>query len=247
MTSTLSSLAGCGEISPTRQSTLQATSKRIFGREAANTTLIPPLHHHLRSLVAMAKAPKRASKRVSTKQRVKVDKKIKEAHRKQRRDAKKNPTWKSKKKADPGIPNSFPFKEQLLDEMHMRREREEQRKVDEREKRLAAKRGKKAGEDEESDEEEEDEVNAEVEVGSEEGSPVRSGPLHAPLYAGSLETLLDDDEVKNVVLALDARDPSAWRCPPVEKLAELKGKQVHLAITRAGEYDSKSLIAKHRC
>lgn len=69
----------------------------------------------------MVRIRKRTSKRQSTKQRVKVAKKVREHHRKSRRDAKNDPTWKSKKKQDPGIPNSFPYKEQLLDEIEKRR------------------------------------------------------------------------------------------------------------------------------
>lgn len=69
----------------------------------------------------MPRIRKRTSKRQSTKQRVKVTKKIREHHRKSRREAKRDPTWRSKKRQDPGIPNSFPYKEQLLDEIEQRR------------------------------------------------------------------------------------------------------------------------------
>ncbi|TPX65462.1 hypothetical protein SpCBS45565_g05124 [Spizellomyces sp. 'palustris'] len=58
--------------------------------------------------------PKKAkSKRVSAAMRYKVEKKVAEHHRKQRREAKKNPQPKRLKK-DPGIPNLFPFKDKLL-------------------------------------------------------------------------------------------------------------------------------------
>lgn len=62
-----------------------------------------------------------ASKRVSTKQKAKISKKVKEHTRKSKRTAKKDPTWKSKKKVDPGIPNSYPYKEQLLNEIEQKR------------------------------------------------------------------------------------------------------------------------------
>ena len=54
----------------------------------------------------------RKSKRQPLKDKHKIEKKIREHHRKQRRDAKRNPH--KYKKKDPGIPNSWPFKEQLL-------------------------------------------------------------------------------------------------------------------------------------
>lgn len=62
-----------------------------------------------------------ASKRVSTKQKAKISKKVKEHTRKSKRTAKKDSTWKSKKKVDPGIPNSYPYKEQLLNEIEQKR------------------------------------------------------------------------------------------------------------------------------
>jgi nuclear GTP-binding protein len=71
----------------------------------------------------MVKPPNRASKRTSTKQREKIKKKVSEHHRKARRAAKKDVTWKSKKRVDPGIPNSYPFKEQLLQEIEEKRNR----------------------------------------------------------------------------------------------------------------------------
>lgn len=60
--------------------------------------------------------PKKSkSKRVSCSQRYKVQKKVNEHHRKQRREAKRNPlSAKTKLKKDPGVPNLFPLKEKLL-------------------------------------------------------------------------------------------------------------------------------------
>lgn len=62
-----------------------------------------------------------ASKRVGTKQRTKIQKKVRDHVRKSKKQAKKDPTWKSKKKVDPGIPNSYPYKEQLLNEIEQKR------------------------------------------------------------------------------------------------------------------------------
>lgn len=196
----------------------------------------------------MVRVPKRASKRQSTKQRVKVQKKVREHHRKQRRDAKKNPEWRSKKKADPGIPNSFPFKEQLLDEIHMKREREEQRRIEERERKIAERKGKKSliGDDAEDDEEEEDDSDdgdEEQEVEDEASGPSSRRPIAAAQYSNSLDDLLSDAEISDVVFCLDARDPSAWRLPQVEASAKAKGKRVHLAVTRADLVPLESLAS----
>lgn len=73
------------------------------------------------------KAKKPTSKRQSTKLREGIKKKVAAHDRKQRKLAKKDPTWKSKIPKDPGIPNSFPYKGKVLEEMEeaKRQEREE--------------------------------------------------------------------------------------------------------------------------
>merc|ERR1711939_1008927 len=57
------------------------------------------------------------SKRTPVRLRHKIEKASAAKQRKQRKEAKKNPQWKSRLKKDPGIPNLFPFKEKLLEEI----------------------------------------------------------------------------------------------------------------------------------
>jgi nuclear GTP-binding protein len=83
------------------------------------------------SLISLAKLTsiERISKRVNSRQRNRIQKKISDHHRKARKLAKKNPQWKSKKPKDLGVPNDFPFKEQVLAEREeARRKREEERR-----------------------------------------------------------------------------------------------------------------------
>lgn len=54
---------------------------------------------------------------MSTAHRAKIKHKARETKKKRKKEAKKNPHLKKKKKKDPGIPNSFPFKEQILAEV----------------------------------------------------------------------------------------------------------------------------------
>ncbi|MBN69700.1 MAG: hypothetical protein CME32_10545 [Gimesia sp.] len=61
------------------------------------------------------KKPK--SKRGTTRLRNKIQKASAAKQRKERKQAKKNPEWRSKLKKDPGIPNLFPYKEKLLQEI----------------------------------------------------------------------------------------------------------------------------------
>ena len=57
---------------------------------------------------------KAKSKRISTKTRVKVEKKVKEHAKKLKREKKKNPMKFKKSKKDPGVPADCPFKDKSL-------------------------------------------------------------------------------------------------------------------------------------
>lgn len=73
------------------------------------------------------------SKRVPVRLRHKIEKASASKQRKQRREAKKNPQWKSKLKKDPGIPNLFPYKAKVLaeiEESKRQKEEEAQRRRD---------------------------------------------------------------------------------------------------------------------
>ncbi|KAI8963336.1 P-loop containing nucleoside triphosphate hydrolase protein [Daldinia sp. FL1419] len=75
--------------------------------------------------------PKKAkSKRTPVRLRHKIEKASAAKQRKARKEAKKNPQWKSKLKKDPGIPNLFPYKEKILHEIEegRRRKQEEQQR-----------------------------------------------------------------------------------------------------------------------
>jgi nuclear GTP-binding protein len=73
----------------------------------------------------------RGSKRQSLKDKHKIAKKIREHHRKVRKDKRLNPQ--KYKKRDPGIPNSWPFKAQLLMQQQQAREDEKERMIAQRE------------------------------------------------------------------------------------------------------------------
>lgn len=65
---------------------------------------------------------KSKSKRISLRQKHKVLRKVKEHHRKKRKEAKKEGrNHKKKVDKDPGIPNEWPFKEQELKALETRR------------------------------------------------------------------------------------------------------------------------------
>ncbi|GAB7343153.1 hypothetical protein MBLNU457_1228t1 [Dothideomycetes sp. NU457] len=72
------------------------------------------------------KVGKPQSKRVSSRLRHKIQKKSNEKQRKDRKKEKNNPEWRSKLKKDPGIPNLFPFKNKILEEIEESKRQKEQ-------------------------------------------------------------------------------------------------------------------------
>ncbi|KAH8113291.1 GNL3L/Grn1 putative GTPase-domain-containing protein [Phellopilus nigrolimitatus] len=88
---------------------------------------------------------KKTSKRGTTHQRVKIKHKVAESRKKSKKEAKKNTQWKSKHKKDPGIPNNFPYKDQILAEVADQRRQDEEERQRRKELRKAEKAAAKAG------------------------------------------------------------------------------------------------------
>lgn len=88
------------------------------------------------------------SKRVSVRLRHKIEKASSAKQRKERKNGKKNPEWKSRVKKDPGIPNLFPYKDKILAEIEEARIRKQEEAV---KRRAELKALKKSGEDVDKD------------------------------------------------------------------------------------------------
>ena len=73
---------------------------------------------------------KKKSKRITIHLKNKIRKKVAEAHKKARKAARLNPKKQSRK--DPGVPNMFPFKEELLTQIENHKARLEQEKEEEK-------------------------------------------------------------------------------------------------------------------
>lgn len=71
---------------------------------------------------------KPTSKRSTTRMREGIKKKAAAQNRKNRKTAKKDVTWRSRHKKDPGIPASFPYKEQIINELEETRLAEKERR-----------------------------------------------------------------------------------------------------------------------
>ncbi|KAK2548040.1 Guanine nucleotide-binding protein-like 3-like protein [Acropora cervicornis] len=175
--------------------------------------------------------PKKQSKRMTCRKKYKIAKKVREHHRKQRKEAKRNGKSKRLKK-DPGIPNLCPFKEELLKQAEEKKRRLEEAKERRKENRLmevnkkrnletlqkdAEKRGKEFERKEASKE------NFQSDVCSGERSE-RS--LKA--YYKEFKKVVDAADV--VLEVLDARDPLGCRCPQVEQSVLSSGVSKKLVL-----------------
>ncbi|KAI5962094.1 NUG1 [Candida pseudojiufengensis] len=102
---------------------------------------------------------KPTSKRVTTRMREGIKKKAAAKRRKDKKLAKKDVTWKSRHRKDPGIPSSFPYKDQIITELEENRRVDKERKEElklqrQREKEEALARGEEVDDDIEEDDEE---------------------------------------------------------------------------------------------
>lgn len=193
------------------------------------------------------------SKRANLHQRARIKDKARETRKKRKRDAKKNPQWKSstsrillhnlgsaevfsfdpEKAKDPGIPANFPYKDQILAEIAEQRrqaaEAKEKRKEEKQAARIAA---------------------AEVDG---ETQPT-AGPSTATIKNGVIQPAVSDDEDAPILLnpeyphfqaifeksdvilhVLDARDPLPFRSSQIESLVDNKPEQrLVFVLNKAG-------------
>ncbi|TIB81157.1 hypothetical protein E3Q22_01388 [Wallemia mellicola] len=158
---------------------------------------------------------KKTSKRTGLFERAKIKQKAKETRRKRSRDERRDPTWKNKKKkkADPGIPNSLPFKEEVLAEIE-----ENRRRV--LEAREAAKAAKEAGEDVDLSGSDDNEDVSDEEDAEDGDIPAL---VDASIATDAPENFGASVEAADVILeVLDARDPQGFRIDAIEKLQKKK-------------------------
>lgn len=155
-------------------------------------------------------AKKAKSKRQTARQKYKIIKNVAEKHRKLRKDAKNKPHKKAKK--DPGIPNNYPFKEEVL----MQAQEIKQKNIDEKlQKKL-------------------DKLNAptvdDILMNDEAMTPSKKtvqkrGYLH-------FKAVIEESDV--VFLAVDCRDPLNSLAIQAQELIMKEKKRVILALTMIG-------------
>nr|XP_025842386.1 guanine nucleotide-binding protein-like 3 [Vulpes vulpes] len=165
---------------------------------------------------------KKASKRMTCHKKYKIQKKVREHHRKLRKEAKKQGRKKPRK--DPGVPNSAPFKEALLREAELRKQRleelKEQQKLDrqkeqEKKRKLETNPGVKPSKLEPV-KEESGQCKAKDKPKSGKQNPKK-------LYCQELKKVIEASDV--VLEVLDARDPLGCRCPQAEEAIVQSGQK----------------------
>uniref|UniRef100_A0A0F7Z7K0 Guanine nucleotide-binding protein-like 3 n=1 Tax=Crotalus adamanteus TaxID=8729 RepID=A0A0F7Z7K0_CROAD len=152
---------------------------------------------------------KKASKRMTCHKRYKIQKKVREHNKKLRKEAKKHKHKKPKK--DPGVPNTAPFKEEILREAEHRKQQREELKQKQKlahqkefEKKRNQQANKKDAGDEKSTTKQKMKSNQQVQKNSKKS------------FCGELKKVIEASEV--ILEILDARDPLGCRCPQVEQL-----------------------------
>jgi len=195
---------------------------------------------------------KKQSKRVCTKLRVKVEKKVKEHARKLKREKKKNPGKFVRSKKDPGVPNNCPFKETVLAEaqeaVEKRTAEKEKRRQELKEMRKTGKNKKLSGlrgltlESLASGAERRGKAFAGAQgvigAATDQGCTDRS----AKAYYREFRKVINNADV--VLEVLDARDPLGSRCTEVEQAVMAQsGKRLVLVINKADLVPRENLQA----
>ncbi|KZP00105.1 hypothetical protein CALVIDRAFT_595514 [Calocera viscosa TUFC12733] len=192
----------------------------------------------------MVRIRKKTSKRGQTHQREKIRHRVTEHHRQVKKAAKKNPQWKSRVKKDPGIPNSLPFKAEILADIAEQRRIAEENKQKRKDARKAAKDGEAP-----EGEQEEDEHLADVGITAlplptfSKAKPSNAAPLvvEASEVDEDIPTLLDTSFVdlaavfrdSDVIIHLmDVRNPWPHLTMEMNEVDSKEGQKVMQVLTK---------------
>jgi nuclear GTP-binding protein len=162
----------------------------------------------------------RKSKKQKLSLKYNIQKRVREKTRRMKKEAKKLGLRKKKRK-DPGIPNTFPFKAEFLEDIERQKERKEEELA---QRRTEAK--KQAKVDRETREKETHEASREREL---ERRRKRAEQVLLQ-QLDTLRKLLLKAEV--FVQVLDARDPLGCRCPELEAYLQENGKRLIFCLAK---------------
>ena len=174
----------------------------------------------------MGKGKNHQSKRTALHTKYKIQKKVREHHRKERKIEKDKikkggGTLEYLKKKDPGIPNAWPFKEELLQEVEGYKDMKQREKIDlalsrKREREKARKAAMSPSQQIEELRRNAARAQGEFEMQEEEATVSRGGKADVEntkrAYYRELRKIVDTADV--ILVVLDARDPLG--CRPIE-------------------------------
>ncbi|XP_042907445.1 guanine nucleotide-binding protein-like 3 homolog [Parasteatoda tepidariorum] len=185
-----------------------------------------------------ARMHRKQTKRVQCRIKYKRIKKAAEHNRKLRREQKKNP--KKRKPKDPGVPNSLPFKDEILKEAEVRKQRAKDLREAQKASRLKQQmenRGLEELVDEAVMKDSEYESNI-IEY-KEKEKKVNSENFKS--YYKDLKKVVEAADV--ILQVLDARDPLGSRCPQIEEMVISSGKKLVLVLNKIDLVPRASLEA----
>lgn len=160
----------------------------------------------------MHRIRRKQSKRLSLHDKHKIEKRVSQHHKKMRRVAR----GVHKGKPVSSIPNSCPFKLELLQEMQARKEDQQLLKVQLRERRKQL------------------EHNSEFHT--------LTSKAQSPSTSQAIQEVINSlGDVDAVVEVLEARDPEFYRCPDVENWAKSQGKVMVLVLHKADLVESETV------
>merc|ERR1712130_36578 len=182
--------------------------------------------------LAAMKVQKKKSKRTSPRQKYKVERKVREHKRQVRKDARLNPQ--SSKKKDPGIPNLWPYKEQMLARLQAQQERAEEKKQEVKELRKKEKQrvtslSELANNVQQRQKEFEVKINT---LRDAKGVDFQELPEQSKRqYYREFRKVVESSDV--ILEVLDARDPIGCRTRSVEQMITSYGdKKVILVLNK---------------
>ncbi|KAI6105376.1 P-loop containing nucleoside triphosphate hydrolase protein [Pisolithus sp. B1] len=220
----------------------------------------------------MPRIRKKTSKRVTTNQREKIKHKVSAQRKKVKKQSRKDKVAgkvQKKSRKDPGIPNAFPYKDEILAEIERQRREaaieKQHRKAEKRAAKVGARDADetqsqvsgKTGEGEEIIEKEENDGRGFDGVMSVEKQPIAvplrqkskigiNGEVKAPDVPvcpgpSTLREVLDKADI--LICVLDARDPEAGISEALLAIAKEKGKAVVVLVNKADTVPRESLVA----
>jgi len=166
---------------------------------------------------------------MSCRKKYKIQRKVREHNRKVRKEDKLNAN--KKKSKDPGIPNLYPFKEQLLKQIQEKKEKDEEEKAKRKEQKVKKENRKRKLQDLQKDAEKRAKLfEKRQESGVIDSKAFTKRPLEdsKKSFYKEFKKVVEESDV--VIQVLDARDPLGCRCPQLEEQIMASGRNKKLVL-----------------